>query len=95
MVVHPSSKFNAALSWLKTPNKFYVQPLCMLEGLDELMNTIENLCPEKMNPMKSVDFGQPCLAKFLGSWYRGKVGFFIKCVFFFLHLQIPGDELHK
>lgn len=73
MVVFPTSKFTASLSWLVHPAKFYVQASCMMDGLDKMMGMIESLCPDNIPPMRAVEQGQPCLAKFEGAWYRGQV----------------------
>jgi Tudor domain len=78
MVVYPSSKFKATLSWLVHPTKFYIQANCMLDGLGKMMEKIESLHPDSIPPMSNIAQGQPCLAKFEGDWYRGKVYIDIK-----------------
>lgn len=83
MVVFPTSKFNATLSWLVHPAKFYIQANCMMDGLEKMMDMIDSLHPDKIPPMRAVVQGQPCLAKFEGMWYRGKVA--IKFIKFFEH----------
>ncbi|XP_059485691.1 uncharacterized protein LOC132202657 isoform X2 [Neocloeon triangulifer] len=73
MIVHPSSKFNAMLSWMINPSRFYVQPACFSKQLDELMALIEKFKPDEMPCLRSIKSGDPCLAKFDGAWYRAKV----------------------